>query len=92
MAIEFYIINDVDCPDSRHVVVAEDGIGRYNLIGGLVDYQFINFENATKLKDFGISIKKVSNGWICTKDRISIAKYKDGQPRQWQGELEFIVT
>lgn len=93
MSIEFYIMNDIDAPDSRHVVLVEDGVGRYNLANnGLKGYEFKDFSRATKIEDFGIEINEVSNGWICIKENTSIAKYKDGQPRQWQGEHAFIIT
>lgn len=93
MATDFYIINDMDAPDERHVVINFSGIGRYNLADdGIKGYQFGHFENATKLQDFGFTIKEVSNGYYAIQDKESIAKYKDGEKRRWQGSKEFIIT
>lgn len=86
------IINDMDRPYSRLVVVVSEGVGRYNKLDKkLKGYKFTNFDNATPLEDFGITIVEENGVYKCTQDKESVAKYADGKQRKWQGEKEFIV-
>ena len=98
---EFYIVNDVDRPDERHVV--ERFIGRkgayihpdlrkWNDNNGY--FQIVS--GCTNIKDFGFSIEIIKNTNTGIKDRVtfnktgpSTATYKDGRKRPWQGKNSF---
>jgi len=45
----------------------------------------------TPLIDFGVSMHVENGVMIFTRDRVSIAKYRDGTPRKWEGTTNFTI-
>lgn len=88
----FYIVNRYDCPDERHIAEQLSNGLFYYINPSLRDekrYWKMNHPGPTPVEDFGISIT-IANGMIRgSLVSPSIAKYGDGQPRNWQGADKF---
>lgn len=88
----FYIVNDFDRPAEKFVAeLAEDGNLYYIHPELRVKWsgKGLSAEEAASLEDFGIhtTIKDgMIHGQFLTE---SIATYRDGKPRKWQGDLRF---
>lgn len=88
----FYIVNDFERPAEKFVTeLADDGKLYYIHPELRVKWsgKGLSAEEATSLEDFGIhtTIKDgVIHGQFLTE---SIAGYRDGKPRRWQGDLRF---
>jgi hypothetical protein len=99
MTPEFYIINDVDRPDQRHVcqTINKDNLEyiHHDLKNWNADigYPFTLTYNkqATNLLTFGFDITIKKGKAEFTKVRSSRAKYKDGTHRPWQGSTIFTL-
>ena len=91
-ATNFYIVNDVDRPDARHVVQVVNETTREceYLHEDLRDWgTMVLPDDAATLADFGFRVKIVGNTAKFRKCLGSVAKYKDGKSRPWQGENYF---
>ena len=92
-ASDFYIVNDVDRPEARHVVQATgDGRECEYLHEELRDWGTMTLsEDAATLADFGFRVK-IEHGQAHFRKYLgSFAKYKDGRTRLWQGESYFVL-
>ena len=84
----FLIANDLDAPKALMVTQCSQYIHRYYVGWGKVGID----SYSTNVTDFGIDISKNADGtYQFTKSRDSIAKYKDGVNRQWQGSSSFVL-
>lgn len=91
----FFILNDFDRPYPRHIVEKQRDGNLYYMDESLSrdeDYKHGFVEgNATDLEDFGFAIaedEKEIRFQLCNE---SVAKYRGGEPRQWQGEKTFAI-
>jgi hypothetical protein len=88
----FYIVNDCDRPEPR--LIAEKIDGKLWYLNNEIRERFpaMPMERATPLEDFGFDLW-IENGRLFGKPaRESTAKYSDGKPRRWQGEVIFIIN
>ena len=89
---EFFIINDADRPDERHVV-QKIGPHQYKYIHpDLAEWRVMErHEGPTNMKDFGFTMELRHNTVHFRQTGESVAKYYGASPRQWQGEDEFVL-
>ncbi len=88
----FYIVNDVDRPDDRHVAqfVKDDEL-EY-LHPDLRDWGRLDLEEShATLDEFGFNVVIKEGEATFKKVRESIARYRDGKKRNWQGEYNFTL-
>jgi hypothetical protein len=89
------ILNDVDQPCGKMVavIVKDDGkdyhceylnadarFDKYNI----PPMRFGRLNYATKLEDFGVKLCAADGKYWCEPVSISVARYPDGSPRNWQ--------
>lgn len=88
----FVIVNTMDAPCARLVCVEVDGVFKY------VDPGYeSSFErpvqlspDATDVEDFGFTRERVTNEiFKFVRSGDSVAKYRDGDTRHWQGDGEY---
>ncbi len=93
--MEFYIVNDLDRPDAQHVaqIINEDfPIELEYLHPDLRDWGKLRYQNqSTNVEHFGFTIDIEENQATFRKIRESVAVYKDGLLRSWQGASEFTL-
>lgn len=91
-AKNFYILNDVDRPDARHVIQIVDDHAEY-LHEDLRDWGDLRLpnESSSDLELFGFDVAIVGGFAHFTQVKESSATYQDGKPRKWQGNKEFIL-
>ena len=91
--MKFYIVNDCDRPDERHITqLMPDGVSIEYIHEGLRDWGIMKSSSKnTPMEDFGFDF--VINGLFVTfsKARDSAACYPDGKHRKWQGRDNFIL-
>ncbi len=86
----FYIVNDVDRPYESHVVEKISGNMGVYIHPTLCNWNkkhgnFTINPECTDVRDFGFSIKANKDKVIFERVGPSIATYKDGKKREWQG-------
>ena len=91
---KYAIVNDVDKPYRRLVTEVIDGKHFYMARSeevGLRQYDGMEPTQPTFLEDFGFVMKEIegTNRIHFNKVGASTASYRDGKPRQWQGEFAF---
>lgn len=92
MKTEFYILNDFDRPEDEMLVYRKtNGCFRYahpkhrrNKL-----YQNMTSRNATPVSDFGICIEIKGDTVTGMLTGKSVATYRDGRQRKWQGHESF---
>lgn len=91
--MKYAILNEIDRPDRRMVVQIIDGKAYYMSRAeepGMKAYDGMQPRtNTTSLEDFGFNILEREFQVDFTKTRDSVARYSDGQVREWQGPVEF---
>lgn len=93
MSKKYAIVNEIDCPDSRHVTQVIDGKHYYMsraLDEGLKQYDGMTPDRPTFLEDFGFDIAEREfqvDFELNAGNRTSA--YRNGGPRYWQGEKSF---
>jgi hypothetical protein len=83
----FYIVNDFDKPDERHVAqVVEVGKAQYlhEDLRGFGSLQ-VDPKWSSTMEAFGFDVDILNGIAHFSLVRDSIATYNDGKPRQWQG-------
>ena len=82
MKNKYYIVNDTDRPDQRHVAqLTEDGL--VYLHPGLSDWQTMSMRSeSTPVEDFGFRITEDGDHVRFELAGLSAAKYRDGKIRQ----------
>lgn len=96
MTPEFYILNNIDKPEPRHVA---QSISKTELVyiheelrNWESRYGAFNFrEETTNMQDFGFDIEIIDDMAVFVKVKSSEAKYTDGGNRHWQGEYNFVL-
>lgn len=83
----FVIFNDTDAPEPRMICELVDG--RYYYMARLYDkrlreYSMIPHNNVTAVEAFGFEIIEQTWQTDFVLNGKSLAKYKDGKPRNWQ--------
>lgn len=102
MSSGFYIVNQFDRPDERHVAQEIEGKLYYihPELAGESQYWGMSMEEATPLEAFGLSCFHAATGmgtckqieWLrCSLERPRSATYPDGKLRHWQGASEFRI-
>lgn len=97
MKKEFYIVNDIDKPCPRLVAQVIDLKNNMEYLHPELnhwdkgDQPFPLSKFSTNLKDFGLDIVVSGTTAVFKQIRESVATYKDGRPRQWQGDTEFTL-
>lgn len=87
----FYIVNDYDCPCKRLLCIMV-GVKLKYIDPGYQSYDAMDTDEATPLKDFGFQIVSITDSlYQCRRTSDGIATYRDGKPRQWQGEEAFDI-
>lgn len=92
---EFYIVNDFDRPDERYIAQRRENGKFYYVHPSLIGdkrYHGMTPDRPTPIEDFGIVVE-IGGGFF--RGRVinsSGATYRDGRPRQWQGEKQFKFT
>lgn len=87
----FYIIDDHDRPEGMMIAERrEDGFYYIHpKLKNVKAHHAMQPTRPTPVEDFGIEIT-ISDGMISGKQvRDSVATYRDGKPRKWQGYPEF---
>ena len=90
--MKLFIVNDFDRPDERHIAEQRPDGKFYYVhpdLRDIKDYWGMTPDRPTPLEDFGI--RTISRLGVLTgalTDR-SIATYRDGRPRKWQGSSPF---
>ncbi len=88
---EFYIINHTDKPCGRLVTQLVNGKLWYMNPELIKSYPAMNLnDESTSLEDFGFEFRHLGKYVQFIKNGKTVATYKDGKPRSWQGETEFI--
>ncbi|MDR2674942.1 MAG: hypothetical protein LBC18_08775 [Opitutaceae bacterium] len=89
----FYIVNEFDRPDKQFICERAGDLLYY-----FSEYLRLRFpkgftlERATPVEEFGFDITAVGKGLFkFEKVRSSTATYRDGKPRQWQGDESFTL-
>ena len=92
MKTEFYILNDHDRP-SAEMIVYKKRNGRYRYahpkLRNIKDYANMTATNPTPVSYFGICIEIQGDTVTGMLTGGSIATYRDGRPRRWQGYGSF---
>jgi len=89
MENKYFIVNTTDRPHAGCVVQKmKEGFYCY-LDRRLKSYDGMNPSRPTPVEDFGFDIIECRNFVLFRKERDSIATYKDGMPREWQGDSIF---
>ena len=90
---QLFIVNDYDRPEAKTIAEKRSNGQSYYIHPGLrgdKKYHGMTPSNPTPLEDFGIRWT-IENGEIYGEQSDpSVATYKDGKPRKWQGETTFI--
>ena len=89
MSLPLFIVNDFDRPDHRHLTIRnEDGL-LYYIHPELEKWKGMSVTTATPLEAFGIM--HTIEGDLITGELLhpSVATYRDGRPRKWQGPIKF---
>jgi len=93
--MEFYIVNDFDRPYQKHVCQRMNRKGQLEYISPELrnwhrknGRMMINDES-TLIQKFGFDVEVREGKAKFIKTRQSVAKYRDGKRREWQGEYEF---
>lgn len=91
---KFYIVNDFDKPDERHVaqMTDKDGVAEY-LHEDLRDFGPVKVDSAWRatLEAFGFEVEILNGIAHFSQVRDSDATYYDDKPRQWQGSKTFTL-
>ena len=95
MTSRFYIINEVDRPYARHVCeLVNEGLCYMSRSTNpsMASYDGMSVRpDSTPVEDFGFTIEDHGDQIAFTKTSDSKATYKDGKPRDWQGERYFTL-
>lgn len=88
----FYIVNDFDKPDKKHIVI-DIGDNRCEYIHpDLESWGWLNLDSdASTLVDFGFNIQEKDGTFYFNLENDSVIKYSDGNIRHWQGEKSFSI-
>lgn len=92
MSKKYAIVNDIDCPDVRHVTQVIDGKHYYMsraLDENLKQYDGMTPDRPTFLEDFGFKITEREFQVDFDQVNIGTATYRDGTGRLWQGRSKF---
>jgi len=89
--MEFYIVNEIDRPYERLVTALIPGKGLRYIHPDLADFPFLAYheDTATSLRAFGFEWIKKGDVYTFHKVRPEVAKYRNGDPRHWQGRPTF---
>lgn len=89
----YYIVNTSDRPYPRHVC-QQIGDRIYYMEPELFPrfQEGFSLQGATSLLEFGFDWVELGGRVLFAQLRPSVAQYKEGSPRYWQGEKEFILT
>ena len=87
----FYIVNDVDRPEQRHVTILRDGKLHYvhpelSKWGGMSMR-----DESTSMQDFGFTVTEAGGFVTFVLNNECVAKYRDGTSRKWQGCTNFTI-
>lgn len=88
---EYYIVNDVDKPSERHVAELVRDVELRYLSEDLRRWPPMSKARATRMEDFGFVVVEEGNMVRFSKVGESVALYRDGTLRQWQGAAEFTL-
>lgn len=96
MEPQFYILNNVDRPDPKHVVQSISETELVYISEELKGWEdrFGNFSfcsETTNLTQFGFAIEIIDDKAVFIKTKPSTAKYSNGSRRLWQGEDKFVL-
>lgn len=85
-ANKFFIINDVDRPERRHVMLMSKYDGRLLYMHPeLHDWGRMEVQpETTTMEEFGFHVSLQGDTAIFSQINKSLARYKDGSPRMWQ--------
>lgn len=87
---EFYIMDDFDKPFSERVTQKiKPNVARYIHPKNRHWQELIIFDEATSLEKFGVDVVVKDDTAYFKQERPSQATYRNGEPRDWQGEKEF---
>lgn len=89
MNARFVIVNEFDRPSERMVAEWIDGIGYCYLNRELSKYDGMRPSNPTPVQDFGVAAVIKDGVAHFSQIRHSLATYRDGRTRQWQGVEQF---
>lgn len=91
--MQYAILNTVDRPDRRMVVEIIEGKAYYMSRAEeprMKSYDGMTLRpDTTSLEDFGFTIVDLGRKIRCVKTGPGVAKYRDGEPRKWQGADDF---
>ncbi len=84
----FFIADDSDAPSERALVQAQQYVSE-----SLVGWGEVNVgDHSTRIEDFGFVVTKLETGnYSFVKKAGSIATYRNGLHRKWQGETSFVL-
>lgn len=90
---DFYIVNSFDRPYERLVTQLRDG-KLYYIHAELRDvkhYKGMDAGGATRVANFGIVLRQTTEGLHGSLEFPTTAKYRNGDPRQWQGQKQWFI-
>jgi hypothetical protein len=89
MPCKYFILNDIDRPDKRHVAYKRPD-GRFNYLDrSLWQFDGMIATHPTPIEDFGFNVVEVPPVVSFVKFHKGGAQYQDGTTRDWQGDEDF---
>ena len=92
MIMKYVIVNECDRPHGRLVAQVIDGKAYYmqrHVEDYMKQYDGMDISRSTNVEDFGFEIIEDVSLVRFRFIGDGIAKYRDGSPREWQGEIYF---
>lgn len=90
--MKYYIVNEYDRPDGERIAEKRENGKFYYMhpsLRNVKQFHGMTPTNPTPIEDFGIVWSVVDGVFHGKLTNPSIATYKDGKPRRWQGWEEF---